>query len=556
MRTIYLSIIVVLVFSTLLYIKPVQADNENGVVIQNIQTLPTAIIIGHTFKINATLINNSTTQIFVEHGACGSPFSVTFDNHVVVRTNNVTCTLQLIEQRLDPGTKITSSSPNLDLTYVAEENGTVNATVSFPYDVWNQTSQSNTKENISKPFSFVIYPKARVPTLSIHDNQAIIDVALAIPDLQKWSNDWQYVSMGFMTAKNQPGNWQYATVNLKASSDSSLVPCKNGWDAMVTIDRTTMKVISAWYPTMESHNCDNYTTGGGPQSHGSFITKINTPLKQFKSGVAAKDVTCKENLELILKTKDNSPICVKSDTAMTLIKRSWAMSSLKNFGYNPGRGPVSLEPKESGTHDNTLLPKNTQHMVIPPLNDTNSAKLKATNENKNSSPLQLFLSIDSEYENPGGPVSIDVGLNNTGSVPLTLAKSDNWPRNDMSSGLCSYLPFGISILKGYYTEQNMSSAKSLVIYENVPCPAPSLIKSYTFEPSSSKATQECDSLFTCPGLTDMKAHLVIPDFMYNGQHHSFDVGKYTVVGGDEWGHVAIQHFTEEYATAYSNSLGK
>lgn len=283
---------------------------------------------------------------------------------------------------------------------------------------------------------------------------------------------------------------------------------------------------------------------------------IDSPLKQFKSGIVAKDVTCKENLELILKAKDSSPICVKPDTAMTLIKRGWAMSSLKNFGYNPGRGPVSLEPKKSGTHDNTILPKNMSHIVIPSLNGTNPAKPKATSENKNSSPLQLFLSIDSEYENPGGPVSIDVGLNNTGSVPLTLAKSDNWPRNDMSSGLCSYLPFGISILKGYYTEQNMSSAKSLAIYDTVPCPAPSLIKSYTFEPSSSKATQECDSLFTCPGLTDMKAHLVIPDFMYNGQHHSFDVGKYTIVGGDEWGHVTIQHLTEEYATAYSNTLEK
>src|SRR6185437_12401248 len=130
MKTLHLTIIIILIFSTSLYIKPIQADNENGVVIQNIQTLPTAIIIGQTFKINATLINNSSNPIFVEHGSCGSPFSVTFDNHVVVRTNNITCTLQLIEQRLDPGTKITSTSPNLDLTYVAAENGTVKATVS------------------------------------------------------------------------------------------------------------------------------------------------------------------------------------------------------------------------------------------------------------------------------------------------------------------------------------------------------------------------------------------------------------------------------------------
>ncbi|MDE1843907.1 MAG: hypothetical protein KGI10_01100 [Thaumarchaeota archaeon] len=341
MKTMHILIITVLVFSTLLYVKPIQADNENGIKIQNIQTLPTAIIIGQTFKINATLINNSTTPIFIERGSCGSPFSVTFDNHVVVRTNNVTCTLQLLVQRLDPGTKITSTSPNLDLTYVAAKNGTVNATVSFPYNVWNQTSQSNTKVNVSKPFSFIIYPKTRVPALSAHDNQAIINVALGIPDLQKWSNDWQFVSMGFMTAKNQPGNWQYAIVNLKASSNSSLIPCDNNndWWAWVMIDRTTMKVIQATYPTMESHNC-NYSTGGGPQSYGGTIQKIESPLKQFKSGIEAKDVKCGNGLSLVIKAEDNSPACIKTQTAQNLIERGWALTRLSIDGlkeiYNMG----------------------------------------------------------------------------------------------------------------------------------------------------------------------------------------------------------------------------
>lgn len=253
------------------------------------------------------------------------------------------------------------------------------------------------------------------------------------------------------------------------------------------------------------------------------------PLQQIRLGISTLDVECRDNLVHVIKSEDKSPACVKQDDIDELVHRGWAQ---------PGIIPSKRIP----------------HIVPPPLIDT--GKPESANQDKTSSPLQLFLSIDSEYENPGGPVTIDVGLNNTGSVPLTLAKSDNWPRNDLSSGLCSNLPFGMSILKGYYTEQNMSSAKSLVIYDTVPCPLPTPIKSYTFESLNSKATQECDSLFSCPSLTDMKAHLVIPDFMYNGQHHSFDVGKYTIVGGDEWGHVVIRHFTEEYATAYSNPLGK
>jgi|GEM_PF-1114247 len=335
MKILYLVITTVLIFSISAYLKPVLAYNESGVVIENIQTLPTAIIIGQTFKINATLINNSSNPIFVEHGSCGSPFSVTFDNHVVVRTNNVTCTLELIEQRIDPGTKITSTSPYLDLAYVAAQNGTVNATVSFPYNVWNQTTKSNTKESLSKPFSFTIYPKTRVPTLSPSGNQAIIDVALAIPGLQKWSNDWQYVFMGFVTGKNQPGNWQYATVNLKASSNSSLIPCDNNsdWWAWVMIDMTTMKVVQATYPTVESHNC-NYATGGGPTSYGGTIPKIDTPLKQFKSGVTANNVQCRQDLQLVIKAEGNSPACVKLDVAYMLIKRGWAASESAYPGGN------------------------------------------------------------------------------------------------------------------------------------------------------------------------------------------------------------------------------
>jgi hypothetical protein len=336
-KTLYLLIIAILIFSTLLYLKPIQADNANGVEIQNIQTQPSAIIIGYTFKINATLVNNSSNPIFVEHGSCEAPFSVTFDNHVTVNVNNINCTTEVILQKLNPGEKITTTSPGLDVVYRATEAGTVNATVTFAYEIWNQNTQSNSNEIISEPFSFTIYDKTKVPTLSPSANQELIGVATAIPGLQNWSHDWQYVSMGFMTAKNQPGNWQYAIVNLKASSNSSLIPCDNGWDAMVTIDRTTMKVISASYPTMEYHNCDNYATGGGP-GLSDILPKIESPLKQFKSGVTANNVTCNQGLELIFKEEDDSPACVKSNTAPKLTERGWALTRLTITGLKETYG--------------------------------------------------------------------------------------------------------------------------------------------------------------------------------------------------------------------------
>ncbi len=53
---------------------------------------------------------------------------------------------------------------------------------------------------------------------------------------------------------------------------------------------------------------------------------VIAPLKQIKSGVSPKDVECRSNLELVLKARDGSPACVKSDTKVKLVNRGWASS--------------------------------------------------------------------------------------------------------------------------------------------------------------------------------------------------------------------------------------
>ncbi|MEO9277764.1 MAG: sialidase family protein [Nitrososphaera sp.] len=54
-----------------------------------------------------------------------------------------------------------------------------------------------------------------------------------------------------------------------------------------------------------------------------FKSILNSPLKQFKSGIAPKDVTCNDDLQLIFKTKDNSPACVKTNTVFRLLALGW-----------------------------------------------------------------------------------------------------------------------------------------------------------------------------------------------------------------------------------------
>jgi len=51
------------------------------------------------------------------------------------------------------------------------------------------------------------------------------------------------------------------------------------------------------------------------------------PMKQMKAGIAPQDITCNEGLDLIFKSHNGKPICVKPFTASVLMERGWAMSS-------------------------------------------------------------------------------------------------------------------------------------------------------------------------------------------------------------------------------------
>jgi len=50
------------------------------------------------------------------------------------------------------------------------------------------------------------------------------------------------------------------------------------------------------------------------------------PREQVKIGIALSDIFCKDNLQLIFKSTNNSPACVKSTSVEKLVERGWAKS--------------------------------------------------------------------------------------------------------------------------------------------------------------------------------------------------------------------------------------
>jgi hypothetical protein len=53
------------------------------------------------------------------------------------------------------------------------------------------------------------------------------------------------------------------------------------------------------------------------------IPKLSPPLQQFKSRTPIEEILCKENLQLMVKTSNGNPACVRQETMQKLIERGW-----------------------------------------------------------------------------------------------------------------------------------------------------------------------------------------------------------------------------------------
>ncbi len=66
-----------------------------------------------------------------------------------------------------------------------------------------------------------------------------------------------------------------------------------------------------------------------------IINKIISPLKQFKSGVAANNIICRPDLQLLIQNQENFPICVKLDSVPNLLHRDWSYPTNCKYAHDP-----------------------------------------------------------------------------------------------------------------------------------------------------------------------------------------------------------------------------
>jgi len=130
---------------------------------------------------------------------------------------------------------------------------------------------------------------------------------------------------------------QSVIVNFDGSGEVELTVKKSMMGDITDITSGDHKINFKQVNSTSSSTTIKFTIPEGENSieiYGNIVSEIPSksnvekreisPRKQVSSGINPQDVICSEGFELLFKSTDNSPACVKPSTAEKLIQRGWA----------------------------------------------------------------------------------------------------------------------------------------------------------------------------------------------------------------------------------------
>lgn len=133
------------------------------------------------------------------------------------------------------------------------------------------------------------------------------------------------------------------------------------------------------------HSNDTSSSNDVMKSSGPVVITLESPLKQFKSGTDPYFVICNQNLQLVIKSSDNSPACVRPSSIERLLKQGWVNAYDNNGKYLPTILPNMIKVQNTNftinydiTGNNKLLNANMDSQsksLILSLNETNDGTL-------------------------------------------------------------------------------------------------------------------------------------------------------------------------------------
>ena len=297
---------------------------SSGVEFLEINIEPTKILVGDYIVVYAIITNNSDTLITFQ-GGCDSPIWLEFSTDNVEQVLEPGCQAPGTFQ-IEPGQQQNVRGPSSGVLYQAVSAGKFEAKVTFAYGLGENVA--STLIISEKIVLEIISEKDRTPKpITISSELDGMTFPITIMSITAKPTD-------FTINPNQS-----MIVNFDGSGEVELTVKKSMMDDITDITSGDHKINFNQVNSTSSSTTIKFTIPEGENSveiYGNIVSAVPSksngekreisPHKQVTSGINPQNVVCSEGLELIFKSTDNSPACVKPSTAEKLIQRGWANS--------------------------------------------------------------------------------------------------------------------------------------------------------------------------------------------------------------------------------------
>ena len=169
-------------------------------------------------------------------------------------------------------------------------------------------------------------------------NRPCIDTS---PPLPLSKSEWRDLWSEYYTFKGD--DWmkqQKLELDKQTKSDNLKEWIESGYDSQ---NFTNYNVWFYYYVNDQAPAPDGYGL-----DETSYVREILSPLKQFNSGIPIDKIQCKEGLELVIKSSNGSPACVKPETKTKLIEHGWA--SMLTLDPNTTEMPTNAKLMANATN--------------------------------------------------------------------------------------------------------------------------------------------------------------------------------------------------------------
>ncbi|MBI5378011.1 MAG: hypothetical protein HZA82_05245, partial [Thaumarchaeota archaeon] len=217
-----------------------------------------------------------------------------------------------------------------NLAFATQENPVYAAKPHFPESI---NIQENTKFSVKVSNTGDSFLSDIKPIIEVNPKSAsgFVHIQASPSVTALWGGYSDMVYGTIYVDKDIPVERIFVSVSFTAkNSRGEMIPLanpENNASIKIEKDSSDKNTDSIFDLEKEKPNCSNSKVSLYGCSDTTTV-KIDSPLKQFKSGTPSQQVTCSEGLELVIKSGNGYPMCVKPPTKSKLIQKGLAKSPI------------------------------------------------------------------------------------------------------------------------------------------------------------------------------------------------------------------------------------